>query len=62
MKKELDNYVREGKYLLLNGKKSDPKSILHACMIQEESNYMRDYIQDENDKIVGIGFDYVKPK
>lgn len=62
LKKELDHYVREGKYLMLNGKKSDPKSIVRACMIEEESSYMRDYIQDENNKVVGIGFDYVKIK
>ena len=62
LKKELEAYVKEGKYLMLNGKRSDPKSIVHACMIEEESSYMRDYIQDENNEVIGIGFDRVKIK
>lgn len=47
---------------MLNGKKSDPKSIVHACMVEEESSYMRDYIQDENNEVIGIGFDRVDRK
>ncbi|MBS5214812.1 MAG: hypothetical protein KHY79_03150 [Clostridiales bacterium] len=62
LKKELDHYIREGKYLMLNGKQSDPKSIIQACMLEEESSYMRDYIQDENNHVIGVGFDRVKIK
>ena len=47
---------------MLNGKQSDPKSIIQACMLEEESSYMRDYIQDENNHVIGEGFDRVKIK
>ena len=47
---------------MLNGKKSDPKSIVQTYMIEEENTYMRDYIQDENNHVIGVGFDRVKIK
>lgn len=47
---------------MLNGKKSDPKDIVQACILEEESSYMRDYIQDENNEVIGVGFDRVKEK
>ena len=45
--------------LWLNGKPSTPSDIMHQCMIQE---YMRDFVSDDDDHIIGIGFDYIKKK
>lgn len=32
------------------------------CMIREEEEYMRDFVSDDDDHIIGIGFDYIKKK
>ena len=47
---------------MLDGKESDPKSIAKACMIEEEASYMRDYIQNEKNEVIGIEFNRVKTK
>ena len=36
--------------------------IMHQCMIREEEEYMRDFVSDDDDHIIGIGFDYIKKK
>ena len=46
--------------LWLNGKPSTPSDIMHQCMIREEEEYMRDFVSDDDDHIIGIGFDYIK--
>lgn len=57
---ELEVYSSQGVKLLLNGRQSTPKRIEKAYKIAEEGEYMRDYIQDENGKIQGLSFDFVK--
>ena len=49
--RELETYQTEGIPLWLNGKPSTPEEIVHACMIEEEGTYMRDYVQNERGKI-----------
>jgi len=58
--KELQQYKKSGIELLLNGQPSTPEEIAKACIIKEESKFMRDYIRGESDQILGIGFDFVK--
>lgn len=48
--------------LWLNGKPSTPSDIMNQCMIREEEEYMRDFVSDDDDHIIGIGFDYIKKK
>lgn len=48
--------------LWLNGKPSTPSDIMHQCMIREEEEYMRDFVSDDDDHIIGIGFDYIKER
>ena len=62
LQKELNAYARAGMKLWLNGKPSTPSDIMHQCMIREEEEYMRDFVSDDDDHIIGIGFDYIKKK
>ena len=57
--RELQSYYSKGIPLLLNGKKSTVKGIEKACRIAEAGEYMRDYIQDERGKLLGLSFDYI---
>ena len=54
LQKELNAYARAGM--------STPSDIMHQCMIREEEEYMRDFVSDDDDHIIGIGFDYIKKK
>lgn len=57
---ELEKYRDKGILLLLNGRESTPKRIEKAYRIAEEGEYMRDYIQDEEGKLKGVSFDFVR--
>ena len=59
LQKELQIYYTAGIQLLLNGCPSCPQEIARACGVEEESNYMRDYIQDDSERLRGIGFDRI---
>ena len=53
---------KEPSPLWLNGKPSTPEEIVHACMIEEEGTYMRDYVQNERGKVERLEFDLIKLK
>ena len=57
--RELQSYYSKGIPLLLNGKKSTVKGIEKACRVAEAGEYMRDYIQDEQGKLLVLSFDYI---
>ena len=57
--RELQSYYSKGIPLLLNGKKSTVKGIEKALPVAEAGEYMRDYIQDEQGKLLGLSFDYI---
>lgn len=57
---ELETYRDMGIPLFLNGRKTTPKRIEKAYRIAEEGDYMRDYIQDEEGRLQGLSFDYVR--
>ena len=61
-RKELDFYVHEGIPLWLEGKPSKPGKIVKACRIAEDSSYMRDYVTDEQGKLIRLEFDKVTEK
>ena len=60
--RELETYQTEGIPLWLNGKPSTPEEIVHACMIEEEGTYMRDYVQNVRGKVERLEFDLIKLK
>lgn len=58
--RELLAYQNKKIDLFLNGKQSTPYEITHACMIAEKGEYMRDYIGDDNGKLIQISFDRIR--
>ena len=60
LRQELRDYRRQGVSLCLDGEPSTPDRIAHACRVEEEGSYMRDYVSDEKGTIRQIRFDFVK--
>ena len=56
---ELTNYERSGVRMQMNGFPASPLQIVSAHMIREESNYMRDYILDEQGMIRELDFNSI---
>lgn len=56
---ELQEYKKMGVTIWLEEFQSTPDEIVKACMVSEESDYMRDYISNENGKIVELHFNRV---
>ena len=53
---ELTAYERSGVRMQIDGISASPLQIVSAHMIRENSNYMRDYIMDEEGKITELDF------
>ena len=53
---ELTAYERSGVRMQIDGISASPMQIVSAHMIRENSNYMRDYIMDEEGKITELDF------
>ncbi len=58
--RELLAYQSKKIDLFLNGKQSTPYEITHACMTAEKGEYMRDYVGDDNGKLIQISFDKIR--
>ena len=56
---ELTNYERSGVRMQMNGFPASPLQIVSAHMVKEESNYMRDYILDEQGMIRELDFNSI---
>ena len=56
---ELTNYDRSGVRMQMNGFPASPLQIVSAHMVREESNYMRDYILDEQGMIRELDFNSI---
>ncbi len=56
---ELKAIAGKGASLYLEGKKSDAKEIAAACIFNEETNYMRDYVWSESGQLTELKFDIV---
>ena len=54
--KELHSYERQGTHLYLEDRPSRAEEIVSACMVAEQSDYMRDFVGDEQDHITEIHF------
>lgn len=59
---ELQGYEREGMQLYLNDLPSRACEIVNACILAEESDYMRDFISDDQDHITGVRFICISEK
>lgn len=60
--RELRGYEREGMHLYLDGCPSRADEIADACILAEDSGYMRDIISDEQEHITEIRFIRVSEK
>lgn len=58
---EMQGYVREGVTLWMNGKTCTPIRAAQECLLREDECYMRDYVCDEENRIIQIRFDRVEP-
>lgn len=59
---ELTKYERSGVRMQIDGISASPLQIVSAHMIREESNYMRDYIMNEEGKLTELDFYEVETK
>lgn len=57
--KELKAYSKQSVRLLLEGHLSTPDEIAKAYMVLEDGCYMRNYIGDDNDRIIELSFEKV---
>lgn len=57
---ELKSYEKQGVELWLDGQPGSLKSIVQACEIAEESDYMRDYVYDRKGVLKSLSFNRVK--
>ncbi|MBR5931798.1 MAG: hypothetical protein IKZ95_07220 [Lachnospiraceae bacterium] len=60
LKDELTDYLGQGAELYLDGRRSDAGRIAAACVFNEDSAYMRDYVRDGSGRLLKINFDSVK--
>ena len=54
--RELRDYEREGTHLYLGDFPSRADEIVEACMLAEDSDYMRDFVSDDEERITEIHF------
>lgn len=59
LESELKNIADKGASLYLEGRKSDAKEIAAACVFNEETDYMRDYVWSESGQLAQLKFDAV---
>lgn len=57
--KELCYYEDRGICLYLEGQNCSSYQVVEACMLKEGIIYMRDYVEDEDGRLVQISFDRV---
>lgn len=56
LRRELQDYERQGTHLYLNNRPSSPDEIVNACLLAEPSGYMWDFIGDDAEHITEIHF------
>lgn len=54
--RELQGYERAGTHLYLENRPSRADEIVSACLLAEDSDYMRDFITDDREHITEIHF------
>lgn len=53
---ELEKYENSGVSMKLENQVVSPMQIVEACIVREETNYMRDYIYDEEGNLKELTF------
>ena len=59
MKKELEEYRQKGIKISMEGKNILPRHMAQRCCLEKNSDYMRDYVIDDNGKLIEIGFNRI---
>ncbi len=60
MRDELDNVAYSGVDLMLDGSRSSAHNIAAACVFNEDTDYMRDYIRDGYGRVSELNFDKIR--
>lgn len=60
LKNELESYERQGAKISFKGEYVPAEYAAMMCAFREKASYMRDYIFDENGKIIEVGFDQIR--
>lgn len=60
--KELREYENQGTHLFLGSRPSRAEEIVRACLIAEDSGYMRDFVSDDREHITEIHFIRISEK
>ena len=60
LRKELASYAEAGIDLWIDGSPNTPRKIEKALRVAEEGTYMRDYVLDDDGRLVRVAFDAVK--
>lgn len=56
LKKELESYEKQGAKITMSGEDVPAEFAAMLCAFCERKSYMRDYIFDDNGRVVEIGF------
>lgn len=57
---ELQKYTKNGIPFYMDGKKCSLIEAAQECLLRESDSYMRDYVCDEEHRVVAVRFDRVK--
>ena len=57
---ELSKLYRKGVRITLEGYEVSPDRVIDEFCVMEETNYMRDYILDDDGKLIELGFYNIK--
>lgn len=61
LKNELESYERQGTKISFNGEYVPAEYAAMMCAFRERASYMRDYVFDDNGRIIELGFDQIRP-
>ena len=53
---ELNGYEKKGVDITLNGLAASPMQVVQACILREDSNFMRDYVMNDKGDIKELCF------
>lgn len=60
LKNELESYERHGAKISFKGERVPAEYAAMMCVFREKASFMRDYIFDDNGKIIEIRFDQIR--
>lgn len=60
MKSELEAYEERGIIISLEGTEVEPEKVAKMCCLEGNKDYMRDYVLDDDGRVIEIGFNKVR--